>query len=145
MKDVCGPQCIVSFFCCFLFSQSPSCYTELIPSQQTFQICLLGSHFNILIRFFIMYVFDNKLVAVPNSSIVYHTHATHSLFSSINSQKHIRNSSQGRASRVKHECLHTLYTCVSFSRVQTISSSTVKTLKYCVMLSSAVFLTSCTS
>lgn len=48
-------------------------------------------------------------------------------------------------SRVKHEYLHTLCTCVSFSWVQTISSSTVKTLKYCVMLTSAVFLTSCTS
>lgn len=41
--------------------------------------------------------------------------------------------------------LHTLCTCVSLSWVQTISSSIVKTLKCCVMLSSAVFLTSCTS
>lgn len=49
------------------------------------------------------------------------------------------------SSRVRHEYLYTLCTCVSFSWVQTISSSTVKTLKYCVMLSSAVFLTSCTS
>lgn len=63
----------------------------------------------------------------------------------INTEKHQKNSSQCRVSRVKHEYLHTLRTCVSFSWVQTISSSTVKTLKYCVMLSSAVFLTSCTS
>lgn len=50
-----------------------------------------------------------------------------------------KNSSGCHMSRVEHEYLHTLRTCVS------VSSSTVKTLKYCVMLSSAVFLTSCTS
>lgn len=37
---------------------------------------------------------------------------------------------------------HHVHTCVS---LQAISSSTVKTVKCCVMLSSAVFLTSCTS
>lgn len=64
----------------------------------------------------------------------------------INSQElqHIQNSSQSHVTRQAWIPSYIMYMCV-FSWVQTISSSTVKTLKYCVMLSSAVFLTSCTS
>lgn len=63
----------------------------------------------------------------------------------ISSREQFPDSSHRHTSRVEHEYLHTLCTCVSFSRVQTISLSTVKTLKCCVMLSSVVYLTSCTS
>lgn len=66
--------------------------------------------------------------------------------SMINSQElqHIQNSSHRHVTRQAWIPSYIMYMCV-FSWVQTISSSTVKTLKYCVMLSSAVFLTSCTS
>lgn len=107
-------------------------------------IALLQSHQNKRFKEGPLRSYTNLIISIRCLSVViYYIHITQSLPPSSIHEPEIQ--CRCLTSRVEHEYLHTLCTCVSFSWAQTISSSTVKTLKCCVMLSSAVYLTSCTS
>lgn len=119
-----------------------------LSNESVERLAIISVRSVVCLSFLLMVMTETCLTIQYSSHLLTHTKqslllTTRSIISSQELQ-HIQNSSQRHVTRQAWKPSYIMYMCV-FSWVQTISSSTVKTLKYCVMLSSAVFLTSCTS